>query len=64
MRDGKTVFQKAILPCFGALTWQVFLVMKLNGRLVQTIDFGTLFDLRVEIFYCCCNGTLGKSYPE
>ena len=30
----------------------------------ETIDFGTLFDLGVEIFYCCCNGTLGKSYPE
>ena len=33
-----------------------------------SINFGTLSDLRVEIFYCCCKGTvsllLGKSYPE
>ena len=30
----------------------------------ETLNFGTLSDLRVDIFYCCCNGTLGKSYPE
>lgn len=32
------------------------------------IDLGTPSDVRVEIFYCCCNGTvsllLGKSYPD
>ena len=61
MRDGKTVFQKGILPCFGA-----FNVARFFGHETEsgTINFGTLSDLRVEIFYCCCNGTLGKSYPE
>ena len=37
MRDGKTVFQKAILPCFGALKMAsfFFLIMRLNGRLLN-----------------------------
>ena len=36
MRDGKTVFQKAILPCFDALNVaSFFLIMRLNGRLLN-----------------------------
>ena len=37
MRDGKTIFQKAILPCFGAFNAASFffcLFMRLNGRLL------------------------------
>ena len=49
MRDGKTVFQKAILPCFGAFNVASFFGHETEW---ETIDFGTLSDLRVEIFNC------------
>ena len=36
MRDGKTIFQKAILPCFSNFNVAMFLVLfiRLNGRLL------------------------------
>ena len=37
MRGGKTVFQKAILPCFGAFNVQVFFGHETEW---ETIDFG------------------------
>ena len=59
MRYGKTIFQKAILPCFGAFNAASFFFVHETER--ETIDFGTPSDLTVEIFYCCYNGTVSFS---
>ena len=57
----KPYFKKQLCRVSVLSTWQ-------RETEWETIDFGTPSDLRVEMFYCCCNGTvsllLGKSYPE
>lgn len=52
------ISDKAILPCFGnfkepSFFFVFFFVHEIGW---ETIDFGRPCDLRVEIFYCCCNG--------
>ena len=49
-------FKKQFCRVSVLLTWQIFFFV--HGTERETIDFGTPSDLRVEIFYCCCNGTV------
>ena len=70
MRDGKTIFQKAILPCFGAFNVaSFFLFMRLNGRLL-ILERRLILELRSSIvavmgqfLYCKGSRTQSRRSP-